>query len=143
VDGRVCAAAAGERVGGGGVPVPGLAAFEQQDAGFFFGRDQPAAGVLGRMAGLVGEGGLLVVSGMSGVGKSSLLRAGVLHRLRAAGLAGSPGSRWWPCVMFAPGRAPLDELAVRTASLAGIDAAGVRHSLGADPAGFALTARPR
>ena len=35
--------------------------------------------------------GLLVVSGVSGAGKSSLLRAGVLPRIRGAGLAVGAG----------------------------------------------------
>jgi WD40 repeat protein len=42
--------------------------------------------------------------------------------------------------LFTPARAPLDELAVRVAGLAGVDAAEVRRGLDADPAGFALTA---
>src|SRR5262249_53662667 len=40
-----------------------------------------------------------------------------------------------------PTRAPLDELALRVAPLAGADAAAVRRGLAADPAWFALTAR--
>ena len=44
-------------------------------------------------------------------------------------------------MVFAPTRAPLDELALRVAPLAGADAAAVRRGLAADPAGFALTAR--
>jgi WD domain, G-beta repeat len=43
--------------------------------------------------------------------------------------------------LFTPARAPLEELAVRVARLAGADAAAVRRGLDADPAGFALTAR--
>jgi hypothetical protein len=43
--------------------------------------------------------------------------------------------------VFTPTHAPLDELALRTAPLAGADAAAVRRGLDADPAGFALTAR--
>ena len=85
--------------------------------------------------------GLLVVSGVSGAGKSSLLQAGVLPRIRGAGLASAPESAAWPCLVFTPGRAPLDELALRVAVLAGADAAAVRRGLDADPAGFALTAR--
>ena len=85
--------------------------------------------------------GLLVVSGVSGAGKSSLLRAGVLPRIRADGLAAAPGAASWPCLVFTPTRAPLDELALRVASLAGADASAVRRGLAADPAGFALTAR--
>jgi ABC-type uncharacterized transport system fused permease/ATPase subunit len=79
-------------------------------------------------------GGLLVVSGVSGAGKSSLLRAGVLPRIRAAGLAGAPGSRSWPCLMFTPTRAPLDELALRVAGLPSNTLRCVRHSRSCPPA---------
>ena len=82
-----------------------------------------------------------MVSGVSGAGKSSLLRAGVLPRIRGAGLASVPGSESWPCLLFTPGRAPLDELALRVAVLAGADAAALRRGLESDPSGFALTAR--
>jgi WD40 repeat protein len=44
-------------------------------------------------------------------------------------------------VVFTPTRAPLDELALRVAVLAGTDASAVRRGLEADPAGFALPAR--
>jgi WD40 repeat protein len=81
------------------------------------------------------------MSGVSGAGKSSLLRAGILPRLRREGLAAAPESAAWPCLVFTPGRAPLDELAVRVALLARTDAAAVRRQLEAEPAGFALTAR--
>jgi len=43
----------------------------------------------------------------------------VLPRIRGAGLAGSPGAASWPCLVFTPGRAPLDELALRVGLLAG------------------------
>jgi hypothetical protein len=122
-------------------PCRGLSAFEERDAAFFFGREAAATQVLERMSRQLGGAGLLMVSGVSGAGKSSLLRAGVLPRLRGAGLASAPGSPSWPCLLFTPGRAPLEELAVRVARLAGADAAWVRRGLDADPAGFALTAR--
>ena len=93
------------------------------------------------MSRLLAGPGLLVVSGVSGAGKSSLLRAGVLPRIRAGGLAAAPGAASWPCLVFTPTRAPLDELALRVALLAGADAAAVRRGLDADPDGFALTAR--
>ena len=124
-----------------GSPYRGLAVFGEQDAGWFFGRESATAQVLERMSRLLAGAGLLVVSGASGAGKSSLLRAGVLPRLRADGLAAGPGAASWPCLVFTPTRAPLDELALRVAPLAGADAAAVRRGLAADPAWFALTAR--
>jgi len=124
-----------------GSPYRGLAAFGEQDAAFFFGREAAASALLDRMSRLLAGTGLLVVSGASGAGKSSLLRAGVLPRIRAEGLASAPGAASWPRVVFTPTRAPLDELALRVAPLAGADAAAVRRGLAADPGGFALTAR--
>ena len=124
-----------------GSPYRGLAVFGEQDAAFFFGREAATTAVLDRMSRLLAGVGLLVVSGASGAGKSSLLRAGVLPRIWADGLAAAPGAAWWPCVVFTPTRAPLDELALRVAPLAGADAAAVRRGLVADPGGFALTAR--
>jgi WD40 repeat protein/transcriptional regulator with XRE-family HTH domain len=123
------------------VPYRGLSAFREQDAGLFFGREDATARVLELMsAGLDGTG-LIVVSGVSGAGKSSLLRAGVLPRLRQDGLAAALQAASWPCLVFTPGRGPLAELAVRIAPLARTDAAALRQQLAASPAGFALTVR--
>ena len=124
-----------------GSPYRGLAAFEEPDAALFFGREAATGQVLDRMSRHAAGAGLLMVSGVSGAGKSSLLRAGVLPRIRAAGLAAAPGAASWPCVLFTPTRAPLDELALRVAVLAGTDASAVRRGLEADPEGFALPAR--
>ena len=133
--------AAPRPAGVAGSPYRGLTAFEELDAGFFFGRETAAIEVLDRMSRSLGGAGLLVVSGVSGAGKSSLLRAGVLPRLRADGLPAVPGAAWWPRVVFTPTRAPLDELALRAGVLAGADAAAVRRELEGAPAWFALTAR--
>jgi hypothetical protein len=122
-------------------PYRGLSAFEEQDAPFFFGREMAATKLLERMSQQLQGPGMLVLSGVSGVGKSSLLQAGILPRIRGAGLASAPGSVRWPCLVFTPGRAPLDELALRVAVLAGADAAAVRRGLDADPGGFTLAAR--
>ena len=73
-------------------PYRGLGAFEEQDAAFFFGREAAATELLERMSRHLQGAGLLVVSGVSGAGKSSLLRAGVLPRIRGAGLASAPGA---------------------------------------------------
>ncbi|HEV3294879.1 MAG TPA: helix-turn-helix domain-containing protein, partial [Streptosporangiaceae bacterium] len=141
---QVLAAAEGARPRPGAVtgsPYCGLRAFQDQDAGFFFGREAATTEVLDRMSQLLGGAGSLVVSGVSGAGKSSLLRAGVLPRLQADGLPGAPGAAWWPRVVFTPTRAPLDELALRVGVLAAADAAAVRRELESAPAWFALTAR--
>ena len=106
-----------------GSPYRGLAVFGAQDAGWFFGREAATTAVLDRMSRLLAGTGLLVVSGASGAGKSSLLRAGGLPRIRADGLSAAPGATSWPCVLFTPTRAPLDELALRSGT-AGRDGRG-------------------
>src|SRR5262245_9936927 len=139
----LAAAANGEarQLGLAGSPYQGLSVFEEQDAALFFGRDAATTQVLERMSRLLAGVGLLVVSGASGAGKSSLLRAGVLPRIQAGGLAAAPGAGSWPCLVLTPGRAPLDELALRVAVLAGTDASAVRRGLDTSPEGFALPAR--
>ena len=122
-------------------PYRGLSAFEAKDEQLFFGRDQAIGQVLGRLSQALDGPGLVVLSGASGAGKSSLLRAGVLPRLRRDGLTGAAGSAGWPCLLLTPGQAPVDELAVQVASLAGTDAGLVQRSLAAHPEGFAFTAR--
>jgi WD40 repeat protein len=122
-------------------PYRGLGAFDEADAPYFFGRQKAATEVLQRMSEHVHGSGLVVVSGVSGAGKSSLLQAGVLPRFRGAGLADLPDAAQWPCLLLAPGAAPLDELALVVAELAGVDAGSVRRGLESDPRGFALTAR--
>jgi WD40 repeat protein len=119
-------------------PYRGLGAFEEQDAAFFFGRETAITELLRKLSRHLQGAGLVVVSGVSGAGKSSLLQAGVLPAIRGARLAGATS---WPCLVFTPGRAPLDELALRVAVVAGADAAAVRRGLDADPDGFALTVR--
>jgi hypothetical protein len=68
-------------------PFPGLMVFEPEDAPVFFGRDSDWRAVNERLNTRRVQGGprLLVIQGSSGSGKSSLLRAGVLPRLRRAG----------------------------------------------------------
>lgn len=61
-------------------PYRGLAPYTEDDAAYFFGRDQARQIV---EANLMSER-LTVVYGESGVGKSSLLRAGVVHHLQIA-----------------------------------------------------------
>ncbi|WP_344338418.1 helix-turn-helix domain-containing protein, partial [Kitasatospora putterlickiae] len=59
-------------------PYRGLARFDPADHDLFFGRDRPVAHLLQ----LVRERRLVVLVGPSGSGKSSLLRAGLVPRLR-------------------------------------------------------------
>ncbi|MEJ3749953.1 AAA family ATPase [Actinomycetes bacterium KLBMP 9797] len=67
----------------GPCPYPGLAAFGERDADLFFGRGE----VADELAALVARRRFVAVVGASGSGKSSLLRAGLLPRLRPRGWA--------------------------------------------------------
>ncbi|RSS56554.1 trypsin-like peptidase domain-containing protein [Streptomyces sp. WAC01280] len=65
-------------------PFPGLHPFTEHGARDFFGRDADAAAVLGLLE-TDGPTGCVTLTGPSGSGKSSLLMAGVLPRLREQG----------------------------------------------------------
>src|SRR5262249_27855051 len=85
-------------------PYKGLARFETADADFFFGREQVVAEAVGHLVG----SRFLALVGPSGSGKSSLLRAGLLHALGSGAL---PGSDRWSCSVIRPGNRPLDAMA--------------------------------
>ncbi len=65
------------------VPCPyrGLHPFDEEQAAVFFGREAE----IGKLADAVARTTVVAVAGPSGAGKSSLIRAGLLPRLRAAG----------------------------------------------------------
>src|SRR5262245_34047377 len=84
-------------------PFKGLAFFDRADAEYFCGRERLIADLLARLV----ESPLAGIVGSSGVGKSSLLRAGVLPALSAGSL---PGSERWRQVLLRPGTHPNAEL---------------------------------
>ncbi|MBS0151886.1 MAG: SUMF1/EgtB/PvdO family nonheme iron enzyme [Nitrospira sp.] len=69
-----------------GSPYPGLMHFNRKYAPVFFGRTAEVREVLDRMQGP--QGRFIIVSGNSGVGKSSLIDAGLLPKLEQGGLSG-------------------------------------------------------
>ena len=77
-------------------PFKGLAAFEAADAFYFCGRERLLDEIVSRLA----SGSFLGIVGPSGVGKSSLLRAGVLPALAAGAL---PSSAAWRVVLIRGG----------------------------------------
>ena len=99
----------------GPAPYRGLASFQPEDAAWFFGREELALHLV-RLATGPGAPGLpLAVVGPSGSGKSSLLRAGLVPRLRS-GTTARPGGR--PVVLITPGATPVQTLAGQLAPLA-------------------------
>ncbi|WP_323137031.1 hypothetical protein [Streptomyces sp. NBC_01764] len=65
----------------GECPYPGLAAFDEGQARWFFGRDALTAELLVRLDERLRTGGAVALVAPSGAGKSSLLRAGLLPAL--------------------------------------------------------------
>ncbi len=59
-------------------PYPGLRAFEEKDFHLFFGRDEQIDELRRRLS----RGRFLCVTGLSGGGKSSLVKAGLIPALR-------------------------------------------------------------
>lgn len=84
-------------------PYKGLQPFREPDAEDFFGRESLTADLVERLA----RSRFVAVVGPSGSGKSSVVRAGVLPRLRTGAL---PGSGDWTLVTMHPGGHPLAEL---------------------------------
>ena len=108
----------GRRPSGAPIPYRGLASFQPDDAGWFFGRENLIDVVVSQLGALYRDGGLLFVVGPSGSGKSSLLRAGVIPALRSRALA-KPGSASWPVALFTPGARPTEQLAEQVARITG------------------------
>jgi WD40 repeat protein len=92
-------------------PFKGLAAFEPEDAAFFFGRERLVAEMVARLAGAP----MLGLVGPSGSGKSSVLRAGLLPALGQGVL---PGSETWAIALLRPGEHPLQALHDATSAAA-------------------------
>jgi formylglycine-generating enzyme required for sulfatase activity len=87
-------------------PYPGLPAFEANQAPVFFGRDKAIVAVVERLARLaLRPPAFLLLLGASGYGKSSLLRAGVVPRLK-----GENNESWVVLPPFTPGDEPFKEL---------------------------------
>jgi WD40 repeat protein len=110
-------------------PYRGLAYFRQEDADYFFGRDE----LVGELVERLGGGGPLIVTGSSGSGKSSLLRAGLIPALGRMDLR-PRGARRWAARVLTPGADPLGQLAMWLAAAAGLAIRELRERLRRDPA---------
>ena len=84
-------------------PYKGLAAYQIDDAQFFFGREVLIDDLVRRLQ----THQVLTVGGPSGSGKSSLVRAGLIPAVRAGALLGRES---WQVALFTPGRDPMAEL---------------------------------
>jgi WD40 repeat protein len=107
-------------------PYLGLQTFNEGDARFFFGREADIQRLIEQLKGWR----LLTVLGPSGVGKSSVVRAGLIPALRRGDL---PGSQEWQIEVHRPGALPLSELASQLARLApGEPIGSIRAQLASD-----------
>ena len=118
----------------GRCPYPGLNAFEAEDAGVFFGRNEEIRQLEEHLRRVVPPGAprsLLVVGG-SGVGKSSLVRAGLLPRR---------GGGWNVLGPFRPGAHPIQQIAFSIEELTGTSALEIDGRLRASDASLSLLLR--
>ncbi|MET9819336.1 hypothetical protein [Streptomyces sp. NPDC006355] len=102
---------------GGVCPYRGLASYRREDARWFFGRERSTDALVAQLRAVAGTGGLVMLVGASGAGKSSLLNAGLVPALRDGALGGDDGDegdgngRAREVVQLVPGADPLAELA--------------------------------
>jgi serine/threonine protein kinase/DNA-binding SARP family transcriptional activator/WD40 repeat protein len=114
-------------------PYKGLRAFAEADVGDFHGRD----GLVAELVEAVATNRLVAVVGPSGVGKSSVVRAGLVPAIRAGALE---GSRSWVVTDLYPGTHPFEELAAALLRVALDPPAGWLDDLSTDPRGLVRAA---
>ncbi|MFI6458619.1 helix-turn-helix domain-containing protein [Streptosporangium amethystogenes] len=110
-------------------PYLGLAAFQTEDAERFHGRERIVDELIARLT----RQRFLAVFGTSGLGKSSLLRAGLIPRARAGDPEGGGG---WRTVLMTPGAHPLREYADRLAAVSRWSPDEIHTALLDDPSGL-------
>jgi WD40 repeat protein len=120
-------------------PFAGLSAFQEADAGRYFGRERDIAAVIGKLR----NQELMTIAGPSGAGKSSFVRAGVIPALKGAG-------RHLEACVIRPGRKPLAALVDALSSLVDttgdeerIDAAAIERRLLEQPGYLGVRLRAR
>jgi len=99
-----------------GSPFRGLAAFGAKHAPVFFGRSRDITKVIDRLKDAAEKGcPFLLVDGASGAGKSSLVRAGLVPRLTAAGVV--PSVDIWRVAVMRPAEIVSDPFAALARAL--------------------------
>lgn len=119
-----------------GNPYRGLRAFEAEHRALFFGRRRESQAVLERLR----AEPFLLITGDSGVGKSSLCLAGILPAVADGGLE---DSRRWHTVRLVPGRRPVAALSAVLAPLLSIDEDSLAEALRSEPSSLARRLRAR
>ncbi|MFH0900513.1 MAG: SUMF1/EgtB/PvdO family nonheme iron enzyme [Pseudomonadota bacterium] len=107
-------------------PYRGLAPHLFEHSLMFFGRQHEQSAILARLR----DEALLLIAGSSGVGKSSLVRAGLAPPIAAGALG---GSNVWDVVTMTPGSRPLLTLAAFFAPHLGESVAGLHAFMERNP----------
>ncbi len=115
-------------------PYMGLAAFQPEDAQWFFGRQRLVAELIARLS----EAPFLAVIGPSGSGKSSVLRAGLVPAVWDGAL---PGADVWTTIVVTPGGRPSEELAFRLSAQCNVAARSLLGDWRAEPAWLRMAVR--
>ncbi|MEM8860307.1 MAG: AAA family ATPase, partial [Chloroflexota bacterium] len=112
----------------GEYPYPGLAAFQESDSKFFFGREK----LVDRLLERIQASPIVIISGPSGSGKSSVARAGLLHAIREGKIE---KSKSWLVATMQPKGDPFEELAISLG--AATKSLETRNQIRSDPQNFA------
>lgn len=119
-------------------PYKGLRAFQQSDAVDFFGRSTLIERILDRLRDTGDLSRFLAVVGPSGSGKSSVVKAGVMPRLREGALDSELD---WFVAEMVPGTHPLEELEALLLSIATEPLPGLLDQLREDERGLVRAVR--
>src|SRR5947208_10562902 len=115
-------------------PYKGLRAFGESDAEHFFGRDA----LVDQLVAAVAEHRLVAVVGPSGIGKSSVVKAGLVPALRKGAL---PNSAGWFITEMLPGTHPLEELEAALLRVSVTPISGLVDQLAEDRRGLVRAAK--
>ncbi|MBP6978550.1 MAG: hypothetical protein KBB71_09575 [Lentimicrobiaceae bacterium] len=86
-------------------PFPGIRSYEIEEDYLFFGRDH----LIGELATMLTENHFIALTGASGSGKSSLIKAGLIPALMKS--SGGEGATQWNYAIFRPGDDPIGQMA--------------------------------
>ncbi|WP_261956508.1 hypothetical protein [Streptomyces nigrescens] len=101
-------------------PYRGLASYRPEDVRWFFGRQRSTEALVTQLRAAERTGGLVMLVGASGAGKSSLLNAGLVPALRSGGVGDGTGGAAREVLQLVPGGDPVGELLRRIPELAGV-----------------------